>query len=130
MSIKEDILQAILSKNSKTNEKKEKILVLKNEILELKKRGLSASKISEYLKKAYKLSVTPTYLKKIIPELSNRKEHLLKILSGMNEEEIAEVLRELPKEKVEKVFELYRGKGTGNFNTDIGFNDFGSKDFF
>jgi len=110
MSINEEVLQSIISHNTKRNEKKEKILSLKQEILELRDRGLSANKIAEYLKKAHKLKVTPTYLKKLIPELSAKTDYVANILLNMKDDEIVEVLHKLGTNRVRNIFRLYKQK--------------------
>ena len=108
MSINEEILQSIISKTAKRNEKKEQILSLKQEILELRNRGLSISKITEYLKKAHKLKVTPIYLKKVIPELSAKTDYVANILLSMKDDEIVEVLHKLGTSRVRKIIHLYK----------------------
>jgi DNA-binding transcriptional MerR regulator len=100
----------IVSSTSKRNEKKEQILALKEEILELRKRGLSLSQIVEYLKKAHKLKTTPTYLKKVIPELSSKSEYVYSLLNTMSDEQIVDVLVRLGRSRVENIFRIYRLK--------------------
>ncbi len=92
MEIKREILEQILQKKEKRarkGEKRDKLLQLKDEILALKEQGLSASDIVEYLRKAHKLKVNVTYLRRVIPELADKPGAIVNIL-GRNE----------PKEKI------------------------------
>jgi DNA-binding transcriptional MerR regulator len=110
MQIREDILNELISSRHKRSEKKEKILSLKEEILELRRRGLSLSQIVDYLKRAHKLKTTTTYLKKVIPELSSRVDYLANLLKNMNNEEIAEALSKLGNDRVRQIVETYKAK--------------------
>ena len=74
----------------------------------MRNRGLSISKITEYLKKAHKLKVTPTYLKKVIPELSAKTDYIANILLSMSDDEIVEVLHKLGTNRVRKIIHLYK----------------------
>jgi len=126
MNINEEILNEILQKRQQTpkGEKREKILRLKDEILSLKERGLKATEIVEYLKKAYRIKVDVTYLRKLIPELADKagaianiigkketKESILRHLVGAGErlgiskkEMALELLRELSDEEVAEIW--------------------------
>ncbi len=110
MQIREDILNELLSSKQKRSEKKEKILALKEEILELRRRGLSLTQIVDYLKKAHKLKTTTTYLKKVIPELSSRVDYLTNLLRNMSDDEIAEALSKIGNERVKQIVETYKAK--------------------
>jgi len=113
--INEEILKLIVSNKSKRNEKKEQILRLKEEILELRKRGLSLNQIVEYLKKAHKLKTTTTYLKKVIPELSAKYDYIYTLLSSMSDDEIVVILDRLGQNRVKNIFELYKTKYLSNY---------------
>ena len=115
--INEDVLKMIVSSTSKRNEKKEQILRLKEEILELRKRGLSLSQIVEYLKKAHKLKTTTTYLKKVIPELSSKDEYVYSLLNGMSDEQIVNILVRLGHDRVKNIFRIYKSKYITNTST-------------
>jgi len=126
MNINEEILNEILQKRQQTpkGEKREKILRLKEEILSLKERGLKATEIVEYLKKAHRIKVDVTYLRKLIPELADKagaianiigkketKESILRHLVGaaerlgISKKEMAlELLRELSDEEVAEIW--------------------------
>ena len=126
MNINEEILNEILQKRQRTpkGEKREKILLLKEEILALKEKGLRVPEIVEYLKKAHKIKVDATYLRKLIPELADKagaianiigkketKESILRHLIGAGErlgiskKEIAlELLKELSDEEIAEIW--------------------------
>jgi len=131
MNINEEILNEILRKRQRTSkgEKREKILLLKEEILALKEKGLKAPEIVEYLKRAHRIKVDVTYLRKLIPELADKagaianiigkketKESILRHLVGAGErlgiskkEMALELLKKLSDEEVA---EVWKGLGT------------------
>jgi len=101
MEIRQDILNEILQRKSqkgKKGEKREKLLKLKDEILALKERGLSTTDIVEYLKKAHRLRVNVSYLRKVIPELADKPGVIVNVI-GRNEpaEKVIEHLIEAAK---------------------------------
>ncbi len=126
MNINEEILNEILQKRQRTpkGEKREKILKLKEEIIALKERGLKATEIVEYLKRAHRIKVDVTYLRKLIPELADKagaianiigkketKESILRHLVGaaerlgIDKKEMAlELLKKLSDEEVAEIW--------------------------
>jgi len=107
MPVKEDILQEIISSSKpKRGAKKELLLTHKEEILELRERGLSLAKIVEYLKKAYKIKTTTEYLKKIIPEVAVSKEdYLLRQMRSMTDEQIVNAILRLEGDRALEIAE-------------------------
>ena len=107
MAIKEDILQEIItSSKPKRGAKKELLLTHKEEILELRKRGLSITKIVEYLKKAYKIKTTTEYLKKIIPEVAvSKEEYLLRQMKSMTNDQIVRAILRLEDDRALEIAE-------------------------
>ena len=78
----------------------------KEEILELRKRGLSIAKIVEYLKKAYKIKTTTEYLKKIIPEVAvSKEEYLLRQMKSMTNDQIVRAILRLEDDRALEIAE-------------------------
>jgi len=107
MPVKEDILQEIMSSSKpKRGAKKELLLTHKDEILELRKRGLSIAKIVEYLKKAYRIKTTTEYLKKIIPEVAVSKEdYLFRQMKSMTNDQIVSAILKLEDDRALEIAE-------------------------
>jgi IS30 family transposase len=104
------LIEKIKSKHKKKGQKKERILELKEEIISLRNEGLTVQQIIEYLKEAYKLRISPEYLRKLIPEIkSNSKvEYVYMLLETMSDEEIAEVWKKLGRERLSKIWSIYK----------------------
>jgi len=108
--LNKDLIEKIKSKHRRKGQKKEKILELKDEIISLRNEGLTVQQIVEYLKEAYKLKVSPEYLRKLIPEIktSSKVEYVYMLLESMSDEEIANVWKKLRREKLSKIWNLYK----------------------
>jgi hypothetical protein len=85
--INQELVEKILGKKNKSR-KAEEILKYKNEIIELRKLGLSLQDICFYLRKEHGLKVSIQTLKIAIPELAERIKQFEKLISNMLDEEL------------------------------------------
>lgn len=95
MAVDQSLVNELLSRKKKRPTKAEEVRQYREEILELRKMGLSLSDICAYLGKKYGLSVSPETLKRAVPELVNRVEIVKRYLSKMTLQELVEVNRYL-----------------------------------
>jgi IS30 family transposase len=100
--IDEKLVAEIAQRGRRRRTKQERVAELKEEILELRKRGLSLAQICLYLSKRYRLKVSPKTLVKAVPELRSApaKERLLGdikrfLFSLSSPEELGEFVKEL-----------------------------------
>jgi len=95
--VDENIVNLILKRKNRRSTKADIIRQYRDEILELRQRGFSLADICTYLESKYNLSVSPETLKKAVPELVNKVERVIKLLSSISCSElnqIAKVVRE------------------------------------
>jgi len=95
--VDENIVNLILKRKNRRSTKADIIRQYREEILELRQMGLSLADICSYLESKYNLSVSPETLKKAVPELVNKVERVIKLLSSLSCSElnqIAKVVRE------------------------------------
>ena len=95
--VDENIVNLILKRKKHRSTKADIIRQYRDEILELRQRGFSLADIFTYLESKYNLSVSPETLKKAVPELVNKVERVIKLLSSLSCSElnqVAKVVRE------------------------------------
>ena len=95
--VDENIVNLILKRKNRRSTKADIIRQYREEILELRQMGLSLADICSYLESKYNLSVSPETLKKAVPELVNKVERVIKLLSSLSCSElnqVAKVVRE------------------------------------
>jgi len=95
--INEELVREILGKKKKPA-KVEEVQLYKDEIIQLRKAGLSLQDICFYLRKEHKLKVSSSTLKAAIPELENRIGKIKKIIPKMTNEELKETWKILENE--------------------------------
>ena len=93
MSIDENIVHLLLQKKKRRPTKVEQVMVYRDEILELRKRGLSLADICAYLEAKHNLSVSPETLKKAVPELKDKVKRAINVLSSLSCSELQEVVK-------------------------------------
>ena len=108
--LNKDLIEKIKSKYKRKGQKKDKILELKDEIISLRKEGLTVQQIVEYLKEAYKLKISPEYLRKLIPEIkaNSKVEYVCMLLESMSDEEVAELWKKLGEDRLKRIWNLYK----------------------
>jgi len=111
-----DLIEKLKQKSKRKGKLKDKILGLKDEILELRKEGLSLSAIVEYLKEEHKIRTTAEYIKKLIPEVAKETKvnYAFRILNSMNNNELAQVWKLLGKERLREIWRVYKQKYENN----------------
>jgi intein-encoded DNA endonuclease-like protein len=95
--INQELVEKILGKKNKSR-KAEEILKYKNEIIELRKLGLSMQDICFYLRKEHGLKVSTQTLKTAIPELAEKIKQFEKLIANMFDEELKQAYFLLNKE--------------------------------
>jgi len=85
--INQELVEKLLSKKNKSK-KVEEVLKYKDEIMQLRKLGLSLQDICFYIRKEHGLKVSTQTLKVAIPELAERIKQFEKLISNMLDEEL------------------------------------------
>ena len=98
--VDENIATLILKRKKRRSTKADIIRQYREEILELRQRGFSLADICTYLESKYNLSVSPETLKKAVPELINKVERVVKLLSSLSCSELNQVAK-VVKERLE-----------------------------
>jgi len=101
----QELVEKLLSKKNKSK-KVEEVIKYKDEIMQLRKLGLSLQDICFYLRKEHGLKVSTQTLKVAIPELAERIKQFEKLISNMLDEELKQAYhifkRELEKRGIAK----------------------------
>jgi len=85
--INQELVEKLLSRKNKSK-KVEEVMKYRNEIMQLRKLGLSLQDICFYLRKEHGLKVSTQTLKVAIPELAERLKQFEKLISNMLDEEL------------------------------------------
>ena len=93
MGVDKNIVNIILQRKKRKATKADLVRQYREEILELRKMGLSLSDICSYLESKYNISVSPETLKKAVPELVDRVKRVINLISSLSCSELQQVAR-------------------------------------
>lgn len=95
MKVDKTIVELLLQRKKRRALKTSLVREHREEILELRRMGLSLSDICGYLETKYKISVSPETLKKAVPEVVDRTKKVLRLLSSLSCSELKVVAQEV-----------------------------------
>ena len=95
--INQELVEKLLSKKNKSK-KVEEVIKYRDEIMQLRKLGLSLQDICFYLRKEHGLKISTQTLKVAIPELAERVKQFEKLVSNMLDEELKQAYHILKRE--------------------------------
>ena len=107
--VDEGLANLILKRKNRRSTKADIIRQYREEILELRQRRFSLADICTYLESKYNLSVSPETLKKAVPELVNKVERVIKLLSSLSCSELNQVAKAVR----ERLEECKSSQGSG-----------------